>query len=82
VYEIESRVRDLRNATEESEREREEKSRHPEKPSNQTQEQNQNSEPDRREHQGYSRGLEAQMLVSLNGNELRLWSIAMQRRER
>jgi hypothetical protein len=95
VYEIESRVRDLRNATEESEREREEKNRHRDKNNNQTQEQNQNSEPERRDHRGYSRGLGDgygptdglpaadgwQVLASLNGNEQQLWSLAMQRRE-
>jgi hypothetical protein len=83
VYEIESRVRDLRNATEESEseREREEKSRHREKNSNQTQEQNQNSEPEKRDHRDYSRGLNGQLLASLNGNEQHLWNLAMQRRE-
>ena len=46
VYEIESRVRTLRNASEESERE--ERNRRHEKNNNQTQEQNQNSEPGRR----------------------------------
>ncbi len=49
VYEIESRVRTLRNATDESERE--ERNRRHEKNNNQTQEQNQNSEPERRQQQ-------------------------------
>jgi hypothetical protein len=74
VYEIESRVRDLRNASEESEREREEQNRHREKNNNQTQEQNENNVPEQRHE--YSRGLEAQLLA-LSGNE---WNLAMQRR--
>jgi len=69
VYEIESRVRELRNQSEENEREREEKSRQREKNGNQTQEQNQKSEPEQREHHQYSLGLDAQMLASLNGME-------------
>lgn len=71
VYEIESRVRELRNASEENEREREEKSREREKNNNQTQEQNQKSEPDQREYHNYSLDLNAQMLASLNRWELR-----------
>jgi hypothetical protein len=66
VYEIESRVRDLRNASDESERE--EQNRRREKNHNQTQEQNQNSEPDRRQHGRYS-GQDVVLLASLNGNE-------------
>jgi hypothetical protein len=71
VYEIESRVRDLRNQSEETQREREEQNRRQQKKSNtnQTQEQNQNSEPDRREQHDYSRGQNAQWLALLNGNE-------------
>jgi len=67
VYEIESRVRTLRNASEESEREQ--RNRRQEKNNNQTQEQNQKSEPEQREHHQYSLGLDAQMLASLNGME-------------
>lgn len=54
VYEIESRVRDLRNASDESERE--ERNRRREKNNNQTQEQNQNSKPDQRQHSEFSSG--------------------------
>ena len=67
VYEIESRVRVLRNASDESERE--ERNRRREKDNNQTQEQNQNSEPDRGQHREFSCGQSAQLLASLNGNE-------------
>ncbi|HVJ06441.1 MAG TPA: zf-HC2 domain-containing protein [Candidatus Saccharimonadales bacterium] len=67
VYEIESRVRDLRNASDESEREQ--KNRRREKNSNQTQEQNQNSEPDPRPHREFSRGQNVQYVASLNGSE-------------
>jgi hypothetical protein len=81
VYEIESRVRDLRNASEESERQREERNRRYEKNKNQTQEQNQNSEPDRLEPREH-----AQWLASLIGNERSIGtnfgSLAKQRRER
>jgi len=69
VYEIESQVRQLRNASEENEREREEKNRHREKNGNQTQEQNQKNEPERRENRQYSLGQDVQMLASLNGVE-------------
>jgi hypothetical protein len=66
VYEIESRVRDLRNASDESERE--EKNRQQEKNHNQTQEQNQNSEPDRRRqrefnNEKYAEKIAAQMIA-------------------
>lgn len=88
VYEIESRVRDLRNASDESERE--ERNRRREKNNNQTQEQNQNSEPDRRQHGEYSGGHDVRLLASLNGNEQCLETypdtnprhLAKQRRER
>jgi hypothetical protein len=84
VYEIESRVRDLRNASDESERE--ERNRRREKNSNQTQEQNQNSEPDRRPHREFSRGQNEQLLASLNGNEpcfgMYPGNLAKQRREK
>jgi hypothetical protein len=78
VYEIESRVRDLRNASEENERQREEQNRQQQKNHNQTQEQNQNSAPERMEN---PRGLEAQIPASPNRSELRMWSLAVQRRE-
>jgi hypothetical protein len=79
VYEIESRVRDLRNASDESERE--EKNRRREKNDNQTQEQNQNSEPDQRQHREYGRGQNVQWLASPNGNEQYFKMHAEQRRE-
>jgi hypothetical protein len=81
VYEIESRVRDLRNATEESEREREEKSRPREQNNNRTLEQNQNSEPDRRPHLEYSRGQHLQLLASLQVNESYPGTLETDRRE-
>jgi hypothetical protein len=80
VYEIESRVRELRNATEENEREREEKNRQRDK-NNQTQEQNQKSEPERREHREYVQGIEQRLLAALNGKEWCGWIPAMQRRD-
>ena len=67
VYEIESRVRDLRNASEESEREQ--KNRRHEKGHDQTQEQNQNSEPERRGHPEFSRGKSGLGLALPDGNE-------------
>lgn len=79
VYEIESRVRDLRRDTDESERE--EKNRHREKNNNQTQEQNQNNEPDRRQNREFSRGQNVLLLASLDGNELNCGIFARQRRE-
>src|SRR5471032_3049992 len=79
VYEIESRVRDLRRDTDESERE--EKNRHREKNNNQTQEQNQNNEPDRRQNREFSRGQNVLLLASLNGNEEYCGIFARQRRE-
>lgn len=85
VYEIESRVRDLRNASEENEREREERNRRHEKNNNQTQEQNQNSEPDQRKPHEYSCGENARWLASLSGSkeyiEMDFGSLAMQRRK-
>jgi hypothetical protein len=66
VYEIESRVRDLRNSSRESEREQ--RDRLLEKNNNQTQ--NQNNEPDRRRHREFSLGQSAQLLASLNGSGL------------
>jgi len=83
VYEIESRVRDLRNATDETEREQ--KTRHRDKNNNnQTQEQNQNSEPGRRQHQEFSCGQNEQWVASLNGSEQHLeasdGNLAKQRR--
>jgi hypothetical protein len=64
VYEIESRVRDLRNSSRESEREQ--RDRLLEKNNNQTQ--NQNNEPDGRRHREFSLGQSAQLLASLNGS--------------
>jgi hypothetical protein len=66
VYEIESRVRNLRNASDESEREEQNRRQ---KNHNQTQEQNQNNEPDRHQHGEYSPGRNFQLLASLDGNE-------------
>jgi len=66
VYEIESRVRDLRNSSRESEREQ--RDRLLEKNNNQTQNQNQNNEPDGRRHREFSLGQSAQLLASLNGS--------------
>lgn len=65
VYEIESRVRNIRN----DESEREEQNRRRQKDHNRTQEQNQNNEPDRHQHGEYSPGRNFQLLASLNGNE-------------
>jgi DNA segregation ATPase FtsK/SpoIIIE-like protein len=79
VYEIESRVRDLRNASDESERE--EKNRRREQNHNQTQEQNQNSEPDQRQHGEYGRGQNVHWQASPNGNEQYFRTLAKQRRE-
>jgi hypothetical protein len=67
VYEIESRVRNLRNASDESEREEQNQRRL--KDHNQTQEQNENNMPDRNHHGEYSPGRNIQLLASLNGNE-------------
>jgi hypothetical protein len=67
VYEIESRVRDLRNASDETEREQ--KNRRREKNNNQTQEQNQNSEPDWRQHREFSREQNEQLLASTLENQ-------------
>lgn len=77
VYEIESRVRDLRNANDDTQREREDKDRRQRKNQDQTQEQNQNSTPERMDTQ---RGLEAQIPASPK-SELRRGGLAMQRRE-
>jgi len=83
VYEIESRVRNLRNASDESERE--EQNRRRQKNNNQTQEQNQNNEPDRRQHGEYSPGRNFQLQASLDGNEqcfaTYTVTLAQQRRE-
>lgn len=76
VYEIESRVRDLRNSTEENQREREEKDRQRQKENNQTQ-QNQNSTPERLQN---SRGLQA-LLPASPKSDLRMIAVAMQRRQ-
>jgi hypothetical protein len=67
VYEIESRVRDLRNSSRESEREQ--RDRLLEKNNNQTQNQNQVNEPDARRQREFSRGESPQLLASLNGSE-------------
>ncbi len=79
VYEIESRVRTLRNASEESERE--ERNRRHEKINNQTQEENQNSEPGRRQRRDFSRAPNPQWLASLDGSEFYLGKLAKQRSE-
>jgi hypothetical protein len=81
VYEIESRVRDLRNASEENEREREERSRHHEKNNNQTQEQNQNNQPQPGGRQDFSLGQSWRWLASMGGREVHIGELAMQRRE-
>ena len=67
VYEIESRVRNLRNASDENERE--EQNRRRQKSHDQTQEQNQNNEPDRHQHGEYSPDRNVQLLASLDGNK-------------
>jgi hypothetical protein len=82
VYEIESRVRDLRNASEESEREREQKSVPRDKNDNRTQEQNQNTEPDRPRQREYTSSQNSQLLASFNRNERSFGSFTEQRRER
>jgi hypothetical protein len=64
VYEIESRVRNLRNANDENERE--EQNRRRQKSHDQTQEQNQNSEPDRHQNGEYSPERNFQLLASLD----------------
>jgi hypothetical protein len=80
VYEIESRVRELRNASEENEREREDKNRRRQKNGNQTQEQNQKSEPERRENPQFSLGGGAQLLASLNGMAVTLETCEQRRK--
>jgi hypothetical protein len=77
VYEIESRVRTLRNASEESERE--ERNRRHEKNNNQTQEQNQNSEPGRHQRRDYSRAPDPRWLAALDGSEIYPGKLAKQR---
>jgi hypothetical protein len=81
VYEIESRVRDLRNATEENERERQERNRRQEKNNNQTQEQNQNSEPERRQHDELRGSHNVRWMGQLGGSDWNLVELARQRRE-
>ncbi|MDR3762593.1 MAG: hypothetical protein P4M01_00705 [Acidobacteriota bacterium] len=75
VYEIESRVRDLRNASEEQQREREEQDRKPKKNNDRTQ-QNQNSTPERMNTQ---KGLVVQ-LPAAPRSSLRYVGLAMLRR--
>lgn len=75
VYEIESRVRDLRNANEENQRSHDEQDQKPKKNQDQTQ-QNQNSTPERMDT---PRGLYAQLPASPRIG-LRLVGMAMQRR--
>ena len=65
VYEIESRVRDLRNASGESEHEQ--RDQRLEKNNNQTQHQYQNNAPHRPQHREFSSSQSPQMLASLNG---------------
>jgi len=79
VYEIESRVRTLRNASEESEREQ--RNRRQEKNNNQTQEQNQNNEPERHQPRDFSRAVNPQWLAALDGCELYPGQLAKQRSE-
>jgi hypothetical protein len=81
VYEIESRVRNLRNAGEENEREREERMRRQEKNNNQTREQNQNSEPEQSQPNRFSRIQNVQWPASLRGSEVYFGELAKQRRE-
>lgn len=61
VYEIESRVRELRNASDESEREQKNRRLENNGPA---QEQNQNNGPERRQHGGFSRGRKVQGLAA------------------
>jgi hypothetical protein len=79
VYEIESRMRDLRNTSEESERE--ERNRRHERNNNQTREQNQNSAPERRQQREYSRGETLQWLAALDGSDFYSGKLAKQRSE-
>lgn len=89
VYEIESRVRDLRNQTEENERERQERYLRQEKNENRTREQNQNSEPDpgpagirmfAAMHSEFSLGHGWEWIASLKNTELYVGEFAVQRR--
>jgi hypothetical protein len=78
LYEIESRVRNLRDDSEE--REREEQMRRQEKNNNQTRNQNRNSQPERR--QPDELGIQnVQWPASLSGNEVHVRELAKQRRE-
>jgi hypothetical protein len=90
VYEIESRVRDLRNQTEENERERQEQNQRQEKNRNQTQEQNQKSEPEPGPAAGatfaavhgiFDFGRTEEWIGLLKSTELYFGELAVQRRE-
>lgn len=79
VYEIESRVRNLRDNGEE--REREEQMRRQEKNNNQTRDENQNSQPERRQPHEFGRIQNVQWPASLSENEAHCSELAKQRRE-
>lgn len=66
VYEIESRVRDLRNSNGKSEREL--RDRHLEENNNRSQEQHQSNEQDGRSYSEFSYGQSVRLLASLNGD--------------
>ena len=78
VYEIESRVRDLRNASEETEREQRNRQQ---KNKSQTQEQNQNNEPERHQPRDFSKAVDPQWLAKLDGCEFDPGQFAKQRSE-
>ena len=69
VYEFESRVRDLRNQSEENERERQDRSREHDKSRKQEPEQNQKTEPEGPHHREYSRDENLRWLASLRSGE-------------
>ncbi len=80
VYEIESRVRDLRNATDEKQQNQQNQPNQRQE-KNQTREQNQNSEPERRQLHEYTREQNVQVLALLNGKDESLGILAKQRRQ-
>jgi hypothetical protein len=74
VYEIESRVRELRNSSDDGESQ--------EKPkNNQTREQNENSQPKQRNPQHNALGGQTQWLALLGGNEMNTLAMAQTRSE-
>jgi len=86
VYEIQSRVRDLRNQTEETERERQEQNRQNNKSQKQSPEQNQKSDPEGPRHREYSRDENQRWLAVWRSGGLWLElrsseNLALQRRE-